>query len=81
MWLRCGACGEGYSRLAGVCQRTPESFAAQARLEAYNQNKVLLLSLHDIVITFRDMPGKRGQRCSLNLNIRMCTCRPQHRNN
>lgn len=30
----CGECAEGYAALAGVCQRTPESFAAEARLDA-----------------------------------------------
>ena len=30
----CDSCAEGYAPLAGVCQRTPESFAAEAKLNA-----------------------------------------------
>lgn len=40
----CGACAEGYGPLAGVCQRTPEGFAAEARVKA-SQDKVSALNL------------------------------------
>jgi EGF-like domain len=30
----CDSCAEGYAPLAGVCQRTRESFAAEAKLNA-----------------------------------------------